>query len=39
MLTYGYEATGLATDDLYFYVIDKAGRVTRETRLKVPMSA
>ncbi len=36
MLTYGYEATGLASDDLWFYVIDKAGRVTRETRLKVP---
>lgn len=36
MLTYGYEATGLATDDLFFYVIDKFGQVTRETRIKVP---
>ncbi|MFD1788275.1 carotenoid oxygenase family protein [Sphingomonas floccifaciens] len=36
MLTFGYEATGLASDDLFFYVIDRAGRVTRETRLKVP---
>lgn len=36
MLTFGYEATGLASDDLFFYVIDKAGNVTRETRLKVP---
>lgn len=36
MLTFGYEATGLASDDLYFYVIDRHGEVTRETRLKVP---
>jgi carotenoid cleavage dioxygenase len=36
MLTFGYEATGLASDDLFFYVIDKTGQVTRETRLKVP---
>jgi len=36
LLTFGYEATGLATDDVFFYVIDKGGRVTRETRLKVP---
>ena len=37
MLAFGYEATGLASDDLFFYVIDKAGHVTRETRLKVPV--
>lgn len=36
MLTFGYEATGLATDDLFYYVIDRTGRVTREVRLKVP---
>jgi carotenoid cleavage dioxygenase-like enzyme len=36
MLTFGYEATGLATDDLFFYVIAPDGTVTRETRLKVP---
>lgn len=37
MLTFGYEATGLASDDLFFTVIDRHGRVTRETRLKVPV--
>lgn len=37
MLAFGYEATGLASDDLFFYVIDKSGHVTRETRLKVPV--
>jgi carotenoid cleavage dioxygenase len=36
MLAFGYEATGLASDDLFFYVIDREGQVTRETRLKVP---
>jgi carotenoid cleavage dioxygenase len=36
MIAYGYEATGLATDDLWFYWIDKKGNVTREVRLKVP---
>ena len=36
MLTFGYEATGLASDDLFYYVIDRDGRVTREVRLKVP---
>jgi carotenoid cleavage dioxygenase len=36
MLTFGYEATGLASDDVFYYVIDRKGRVTRETRLKVP---
>jgi len=36
MLTFGYEATGLASNDVFFYVIDKSGQVTRETRLKMP---
>ncbi len=36
MITYGYEATGLASDDLFVYFIDKAGAVTREVRVKVP---
>lgn len=36
MVAFGYEATGLATDDLFIYTIDKTGKVTREVRLKVP---
>ena len=36
MITYGYEASGLLTDDLFIYVIDRSGEVTRETRIKVP---
>jgi carotenoid cleavage dioxygenase len=36
MICYGYEATGLCTDDLWIYVISPAGRVTREYRVKVP---
>lgn len=36
LLAFGYEATGLASDDLFFYTIDPAGTVTRETRIKVP---
>ena len=36
MITYGYEATGLATDDMWFYFIDKKGNVKREVRFKVP---
>jgi carotenoid cleavage dioxygenase len=36
LIAYGYEATGLASDDLFLYVIDRDGQVTRETRLKVP---
>ncbi|WP_313806293.1 carotenoid oxygenase family protein [Sphingobium sp.] len=36
LLTFGYEATGLATDDLFYYVIDRKGAVSREVRLKVP---
>ena len=36
MISYGYEATGLASDDLFIYTADKAGRITREVRCKVP---
>jgi carotenoid cleavage dioxygenase-like enzyme len=36
MIAYGYEATGLLSDDLFLYTIDKSGRVTREVRLKLP---
>ncbi len=36
MVAFGYEATGLATDDLFVYTLDKTGKVTREARLKVP---
>jgi len=36
LLTYGFEATGLASDDLFYYVIDARGRVKHEVRLKVP---
>ena len=37
LLAFGYEATGLASNDVFFYVIDKHGQVTRETKLKVPV--
>lgn len=36
LITFGYEATGLASDDLFVYFIDRAGAVTREIRLKLP---
>ena len=36
MITFGYEATGLCSDDLFIYVIDPHGKVKREIRLKVP---
>jgi carotenoid cleavage dioxygenase-like enzyme len=36
LIAYGYEATGLLSDDVFLYTIDKTGRVTREVRLKVP---
>jgi len=36
LITYGYEATGPATDDLFIYTIDRAGHVAREWRVKVP---
>jgi carotenoid cleavage dioxygenase-like enzyme len=36
MVAFGYEATGLASDDLWIYTLDKTGRVTHEVRTKVP---
>ena len=36
MIAFGYEATGLASDDLFVYTIDPSGTVKREVRLKVP---
>lgn len=36
MICYGYEATGLCTDDLWIYVISPTGRVRKEYRVKVP---
>jgi carotenoid cleavage dioxygenase len=39
MVAFGYEATGLATDDLFIYTINKSGKVTRETRIKVPYTS
>lgn len=36
MVAFGYEATGLASDDLYLYRIDRSGRVCHEVRTKVP---
>jgi carotenoid cleavage dioxygenase-like enzyme len=36
MISFGYEATGLASDDLWIYIHDRDGRVKREIRTKVP---
>jgi carotenoid cleavage dioxygenase-like enzyme len=36
MVCYGYEATGLETNDVFLYTINKNGDVTREVRFKVP---
>ena len=36
MVAFGYEATGLATDDLFVYTLDKSGKVKHEIRVKVP---
>jgi carotenoid cleavage dioxygenase-like enzyme len=36
LIAFGYEATGLASDDLWIYSIDPAGRVRNEIRAKVP---
>jgi carotenoid cleavage dioxygenase len=36
MICYGYEATGLATNDVFVYTVDARGSVTHEVRFKVP---
>jgi carotenoid cleavage dioxygenase len=36
MIAFGYEATGLATDDIFVYTLDKTGQVKREVRIKQP---
>jgi carotenoid cleavage dioxygenase len=36
MVCYGYEATGLETNDVFLYTINRKGEVTRELRFKVP---
>ena len=36
MIAFGYEATGLATDDLFIYTIGRDGKVKHEQRIKVP---
>ena len=36
MISFGYEATGLCSDDLFVYFIDRHGKVRREVRIKVP---
>lgn len=36
MISFGYEATGLTSDDLWIYTHDRAGNVKREVRTKVP---
>jgi len=35
-VAFGYEANGLASDDLYIATLDPAGRVTQEVSVKVP---
>jgi carotenoid cleavage dioxygenase len=36
MVAFGYEATGLASDDLYICTIEKSGHVRHEVRVKMP---
>lgn len=36
LVAFGYEASGLASDDLWIYTISREGRVTEEVRAKVP---
>jgi carotenoid cleavage dioxygenase-like enzyme len=36
MICYGYEATGLCSDDLWIYSISPQGEVVREYKVKVP---
>jgi len=37
MICYGYEATGDLSHDVFVYVIDKTGKLTREVRFKAPV--
>lgn len=37
LLTFGYEATGDLSDDVFFYVIGKDGQVKNEVRFKAPL--
>jgi carotenoid cleavage dioxygenase-like enzyme len=36
MVTYGYEADGLASNAIWIYTIDRAGMVTSERRIRAP---
>lgn len=36
LIAFGYEATGLATNDVFIYSVDKGGKVTHEMRVKTP---
>ncbi|MBX5459771.1 MAG: carotenoid oxygenase family protein [Steroidobacteraceae bacterium] len=36
MIAFGYQATGLVTDDLFIYTIGRDGKVKHEQRIKVP---
>jgi carotenoid cleavage dioxygenase len=36
LICFGFEATGEASRDVFVYVIDRSGRVTREVRLQAP---
>jgi carotenoid cleavage dioxygenase-like enzyme len=36
MICYGYEATGMCTDDLWIYTVSPQGKVKHEIRVKVP---
>ncbi|UJW84974.1 carotenoid oxygenase family protein [Devosia sp. SL43] len=36
---FGYEATGLASTDIYLYSFDEAGKITWEVRFQVPYSS
>jgi carotenoid cleavage dioxygenase-like enzyme len=38
MVAYGYQAKGLLTDDVAFYVMDRSGQITREVWLKAPFT-
>jgi carotenoid cleavage dioxygenase len=36
---FGYEATGLASNDVYLYSFDRAGKITWEVRFEVPYAS